>query len=121
MTAKEYRDAISGKLQEIKEKGIPFVVFIDGWDSAGKGYTINELIKSIDPRFYSVVSDKTYAEFERFPFLYRYYVQLPIDGTFKIFDGSYMTTTISDCFKGNLSVDDYHEQFHPLFQNYLGS
>lgn len=114
MTAKEYRDAISGKLQEIKEKGIPFVVFIDGWDSAGKGYTINELIKSIDPRFYSVVSDKTYAEFERFPFLYRYYVQLPIDGTFKIFDGSYMTTTISDCFKGNLSVDDYHARIKSI-------
>lgn len=114
MNAKEYRDAISGRLQEIKAKGIPFVVFVDGWDSAGKGYTINELIKSIDPRFYSVVSDKAYAEYERYPFLYRYYVQLPMDGTFKIFDGSYMTSTIQECFKGNISIDDYHSRIRSI-------
>ena len=111
---KKYRDNIAAKLQQIKASKIPFVVMIDGWDAAGKGFLINELIKSIDPRFFKVFVDQEDKEFKRYPFLYRYYLNIPMDGTFCFCDGSYMTHSIRDCFAGKLPADAYNARIHSI-------
>jgi len=107
---KKYRDNIALKLQDIKASKIPFVVLVEGWDTAGKGYIINELIKSIDPRFYSVYVEQGGKGYERYPFLYRYYQQLPLDGCFKFFDGAYMQSTVADCMAGKMSNKAFDER-----------
>jgi len=112
--AKQYRDEIAAKLQEIKASKIPFIVFIDGWNASGKGYVINELIKSIDPRFFEVVVDENTDEYARYPFLYKYFLNLPENGTFRFYDGSYMTNCVSDLFYGKIGVDEYNERIHAI-------
>ena len=112
---KQYRDDIAARLQEVKASKIPFVVIVEGWNAAGKGYVINELIKSIDPRFFKVFVDKyDDPEFNRYPFLYKYYLNLPEDGQFVFIDGGYMSDTIQDCFEGKLSSEEYAERINSI-------
>ena len=46
------------KLQEqqlkVKEHGLPVLVLVEGWGTAGKGSLIGQIIKNIDPRFFKV-------------------------------------------------------------------
>ena len=112
---KRYRDNISAKLQDIKASGIPFIVMLEGWDTAGKGYILNELIKSIDPRFYSVyVEDAESEEYSRYPYLYRYYQAIPQNGTFRFMDGAYMSDTLWDCFSAKLSSEEYETRIRSI-------
>ena len=56
----------------LKDKKLPVLVLIEGWGAAGKGSTIGQLIKHIDPRFFQVFyMAATTAEERRKPFLTR--------------------------------------------------
>ena len=105
--SKKYRDNIASKLREVKAAKIPFLIDIEGWDAAGKSYVLNELIKNIDPRFYSVYIEEAYQDQERYPYMYRYYELLPQDGNFRFMDGGYLYSTANSCMEGELSEDDY--------------
>ena len=49
-----------GKLQrECKDLGIPIMIAFEGYDAAGKGVQISELIKALDPRGFEVHAVKT--------------------------------------------------------------
>ena len=63
---------------KIKEHKIPVIVLFEGWGSSGKGSTIGKVIKNIDPRFFKVATmSAPTAEELRYPFLYRYFKQIP--------------------------------------------
>lgn len=79
------------KLQRLlKRLDIPVLIVVDGWESSGKGYVINDLIRELDPRFYkvSVFQDPTDDERER-PFLWRFWKKIPKKGNMAIFDRSF--------------------------------
>ena len=62
----------------IKEKKVPVLVVLEGWGTAGKGYAIGQIIQNIDPRFFKVATmSAPTAEELRYPFLYRYFKQIP--------------------------------------------
>ena len=66
---------------KIKEHKIPVIVLFEGWGSSGKGSTIGKVIKNIDPRFFKVATmSAPTAEELRYPFLYRYFKQIPEAG-----------------------------------------
>ena len=68
---------------KIKEHKIPVIVLFEGWGSSGKGSTIGKVIKNIDPRFFKVATmSAPTAEELRYPFLYRYFKQIPEAGKF---------------------------------------
>ena len=111
---KHYRDNITAKLREIKAAKIPFIVQIEGWSAAGKGYILNELIKSIDPRFYNVYVEDDEKDRSRYPFLYDYFNSIPQNGNFRFMDGGYMQATINDCFYNDLSKSEYKQRIKSL-------
>ena len=70
---------------KIKEHKIPVIVLFEGWGSSGKGSTIGKVIKNIDPRFFKVATmSAPTAEELRYPFLYRYFKQIPEAGKFTL-------------------------------------
>ena len=72
---------------KIKEHKIPVIVLFEGWGSSGKGSTIGKVIKNIDPRFFKVATmSAPTAEELRYPFLYRYFKQIPEAGKFTFLD-----------------------------------
>ena len=76
---------------KIKEHKIPVLVLFEGWGSSGKGSTIGKVIKNIDPRFFKVVTMSVPTEEEkRYPFLYKYFKQIPEAGKFTFLDSGWM-------------------------------
>ena len=55
---------------QVKEKKLPVLVVLEGWDAAGKGSVLGKVIKDLDPRFFDVrTMDKPSEEELRRPFL----------------------------------------------------
>lgn len=74
----------------IQNLKLPVLIVIDGWESSGKGYMINELIQGLDPRYYRVsVFDEPNEEERRRPFLWRFVNKMPRRGHLALFDRSY--------------------------------
>ena len=77
-----------GKLQrECKDLGIPVMIAFEGYDAAGKGVQIGELIKALDPRGFEVHAVKKETEEEQMhPFLWRFWTKMPPKGRIAIYD-----------------------------------
>lgn len=74
----------------VKSKNIPVLIIVDGWESSGKGYVINDLIRELDPRSYKVsVFDKPTDEEKERSFLWRFWNKIPRKGDIAIFDRSF--------------------------------
>jgi len=80
-----------GELQrKVRELKIPVIVVFEGWDAAGKGTLINQLMLAIDPRGFTVYPIKAPNEEERYrPFLWRFWTKIPETGRLAIFDRSW--------------------------------
>ena len=93
---------------KIKEHKIPVIVLFEGWGSSGKGSTIGKVIKNIDPRFFKVATmSAPTAEELRYPFLYRYFKQIPEAGKFTFLDSGWMEQTCKDCLSGEIEGEGY--------------
>ncbi len=91
---KEERDNLRfriGALQrKIRELGIPVIILIDGWNSAGKGNIINELMIPLDPRNFIVYNEPRQThEIRNRPLMYYYWTHSPAKGQIVTFDSSY--------------------------------
>ena len=65
--------------REAKERGVPIVIVFEGWDAAGKGTLINELILPLDPRGFRVhCTHEPNEEQTLRPFLWRFWIETPV-------------------------------------------
>ena len=93
---------------QVKEKKLPVLVVLEGWDAAGKGSVLGKVIKDLDPRFFDVrTMDKPSEEELRRPFLYKYFAQLPEAGKFMFLEGGWMDELNSQLLHGKISEDEY--------------
>ncbi len=100
------------KLQEqqlkVKEHGLPVLVLVEGWGTAGKGSLIGQIIKNIDPRFFKVASMAAPTEEEkRKPFLYRHFVKIPESGKFSFLDSGWMDEIMGERLHEKLGDEAY--------------
>ena len=101
---------VSGQ-QTVREAKIPVIVLVEGWDSAGKGDLINELMCEMDPRFYSVVTFKhTPEREERFPFLQKFFQVLPENGKYLFMDTGWMEDTVQKYLRREITEDEYRRR-----------
>lgn len=72
------------------DAGLPSIIVFEGWDASGKGTTITELTRRLDPRGF-----KTYAiqaprtDEMKMPWLRRFWMKIPRYGQMVIFDRSW--------------------------------
>ena len=87
-----------GDLQRTaKSLNIPTIILLEGWSASGKGTLINELILPLDPRGFTVYSDRKPTEEDAFyPFLWRFWKRTPTRGRIAIFDRSWNRRVITD-------------------------
>lgn len=99
-TYRSEKDRLAIRLGELQrtlhEMGIPVLIIFEGWDAAGKGTLINELLMPMDPRSFRVHNfTKKESEDELFrPFLWRYWTKIPENGQIGIFNRSYYSDLI---------------------------
>ena len=105
---KKEQETLAGYQTRIKEAKLPVMVIFEGWGAAGKGSVIGRVIRNIDPRFFRVktMAPPT-AEEKRYPFLWRYMLEIPEAGKFEFFDGYWMEEIVNGAADGSLSEKDY--------------
>jgi polyphosphate:AMP phosphotransferase len=91
---KKLRDDLDIQLaqlqREARQANIPIVVVFEGWEAAGKGTLLGQLLQALDPRGFKVHSIGPPTEEERFrPPMWRFWRRLPARGTIAIFDQSW--------------------------------
>lgn len=102
------RDKLFAQQMLIKEHKLPVFVLAEGWGTAGKGSTIGQIIRNIDPRFFKVVSMDTPSEEElRKPFLYRYFSKIPEAGKFMFLESGWMDEVTKLCLHEKIEEKNY--------------
>lgn len=85
------REKLFAQQMLIKDRKLPVFVLMEGWGTAGKGSTIGQVIRNIDPRFFKVAPMDLPTEEElRKPFLYRFFAKIPEAGKFMFLDSGWM-------------------------------
>lgn len=109
------REQLAGYQMKIKEARLPVMVIFEGWGAAGKGSLIGKVIKNIDPRFFKVrtMAPPT-AEEKRYPFLYRYLLEIPEAGKFTFFDTYWMEEVTKGVLSGELSEREYKQRIKSI-------
>lgn len=65
------------------------LLVIDGWECAGKGYLLNQVLRELDPRYYEVTLYEAPSDDERRQLsLQRYFTKVPARGQMMVFDRS---------------------------------
>ena len=105
---KELREKLMGQQQEIRAKGLPIIVLVEGWATAGKGTLINEMISELDPRFFNVFNPMITPETEsRYPFLYPYAQAIPENGKIMFYDSGWMEDCVRKYLRREITRDEY--------------
>ena len=116
---KANKDQLEYKLAELqrkaKELNIPVIVVFEGWDAAGKGTLINDLILPLDPRGFSVYSTHSPNQEEAMrPFLWRFWNHTPERGRITIYDRSWYRTVLFERVSGNVKKKDLPNTFNDI-------
>ncbi len=99
---------LSAQQQEIREAKLPVIVLVEGWDCAGKGNLIRELICEMDPRFFSVKSfGRTHEYDERYPFLKKFFEVVPESGKFLFMDTGWMEDVVGKYLRREIPAQEY--------------
>ncbi|QDR80001.1 polyphosphate:AMP phosphotransferase [Sporomusa termitida] len=117
----EYKEMIGGLRERLgalqrqaRDLGIPVLILFEGWDAAGKGTLINELILSLDPRGFNVYSiGEPNEDAVKRPYFWRFWNKTPQRGRIVVLDRSWYTKTLADrVAKGGTDYsgqDAYHD------------
>lgn len=122
MKKKEYGETIEKlqfKLSELqrqaKELKIPIILVFEGWEAAGKGTLINELIFPLDPRGFNVYATNELSEEEKLkPFLWRFWTRTPAKGRIAIFEKSWYRRTLVERMNGSVKGEKLEKSFEDI-------
>ncbi|MCC6095611.1 MAG: polyphosphate:AMP phosphotransferase [Eubacterium sp.] len=112
---KAARAQLAGYQMKIKDAKLPVMVIFEGWGAAGKGSVIGKAIHDIDPRFFKVKNFSAPTEEEkRYPFLYRYLLEIPEAGKFTFFDTYWMEEVTKGVLSGDISEKEYKQRINSI-------
>lgn len=93
----------------------PVVMVFEGWDAAGKGGTIRQIVEALDPRDYIVYpiaapegEDRTHH------YLYRFWRRLPPTGHFAIFDRSWYGRVLVERIEGFAKPNEWQRAYREI-------
>ena len=105
------REKLAAQQQSVMAAKLPVIVLVEGWDCAGKGHLINELISEMDPRFYRVAVYKRVPEKEeRYPFLRKFFEPLPENGKFLFMDTGWMEDCVYKYLHREITEEEYESR-----------
>jgi polyphosphate kinase 2 (PPK2 family) len=113
---KKAKPELELKLAELQRRAlelkIPITIIFEGWDAAGKGTLINELILPLDPRGFKVSSTLPPNEEEAMrPFLWRFWCRTPARGRITLFDRSWYRRVLADRVAGEVKGKALQQAF----------
>ncbi len=92
---------------------IPALIIVEGWESSGKGYVINDLARELDTRAFQVhVFERDGEEEEKRSFTWRFWTRIPAKGDFAIFDRSSYYDMMNDLSLNNDEIKKSIARIH---------
>ena len=87
-----------GVLQrELRDAKVPVIILIEGWNVSGIAMSTQEIIRSLDPRGFSLYATRTpTAEEAARPFMWRFWTKIPERGRIAIFSRSWYSRAITE-------------------------
>ncbi|MDD3360123.1 MAG: polyphosphate:AMP phosphotransferase [Hespellia sp.] len=96
----DLQEKLGGLQRECKALNIPVMIAFEGYDAAGKGSQIAELIQALDPRGFEVHAVKQETENEKMhAFLWRFWTKTPPNGRIAIYDSSWYRHVLVERFE----------------------
>jgi len=91
------------------------VIVFEGWDASGKGGAIRRLASALDARLYRAVSFGAPTEQELgFPFLWRFWHELPRAGRVMMFDRSWYGRVLVERVEGFAEASVWSRAYHEI-------
>jgi len=91
------------------------VVVFEGWDAAGKGGAIRRLTAGMDARLYRIAQYGAPTDVEqRYPYLWRFWRDLPRDGRILIFDRSWYGRVLVERVEGFAADYDWQRAYREI-------
>ncbi|WP_311491582.1 hypothetical protein [uncultured Anaerococcus sp.] len=80
-----------GRMARIcSDLNIPILIIVDGWESSGRGFVIKDLTRDFAAKDFDVaVPDKDDSWDKSYPFIRKFWVNIPKKGKVKLFDRSF--------------------------------
>lgn len=102
-----------GELQrKCRELKIPVMIAFEGYDAAGKGVQIGELIHAMDPRGFEVHAVEKETEEEKMhPFMWRFWTKMPETGRIAIYDSSWYRKVTAERFAKEPSAEKLADSY----------
>lgn len=105
---KQAREKLAAQQMMLKQRNLPVLVLVEGWGAAGKGGAIGRVIHNLDPRFFKVKTMKSPSvEEQRYPFLHRFFQEIPKAGQFVFLDSGWMDEICRQRFHGKMDDAQY--------------
>lgn len=97
------------------ENNLPVTIIFEGWDSSGKGTSINHLVQYMDPRGFRIHPIKGATELEAsMPWLWRFWKRLPNNGEIAIFDRSWYGRVLVERVEGLISPGTWKPAYQDI-------
>ena len=87
--------------RELREKKIPVIIVMEGWNASGITNSIQEIIRFLDPRGFNLYSTGSPTEEERaHSLMWRFWVNTPVKGRIAIFARSWYSRGLAENVSG---------------------
>ena len=91
------------------------VVVFEGWDAAGKGSTIERVIRGIDPRLLKLITTGVPSDEEiAHPYLWRFWRHIPMPGYFTLYDRSWYGRVLVERVDKLATVDEWQRAYNEI-------
>lgn len=98
-----------------RQCGVPVVIVFEGWEAAGKGTILNRLALALDPRGFEVHTIVAPTETERnFPWMWRFWADLPTAGKFALFDHSWYRRVLVERVEDEIPEERWREAYDEI-------
>ncbi len=100
---------------EARERGVSTVLAFEGWDAAGKGGVIRRLTAALEAGDYRIVPVAAPTEEERrYPYLWRFWRDLPPAGRFVIFDRTWYGRVLVERIEGFADAAEWQRAYDEI-------
>jgi len=91
------QERLSVLQREVRDRNIPVIILIEGWNASGITMSTREMIRSLDPRGFTLYAIKapTIGESAR-PFMWRFWIREPERGHIAIFARGWYSRAITE-------------------------
>ena len=91
------KERLSILQRTLRDLGIPTIIVIEGWNTAGITMSTREIIQSLDPRGFTLHAiDKATDEERAHPFLWRFWIKTPPKGRITLFARSWYSRALAE-------------------------